>query len=220
MSIIELIIFDCDGVLVDSEPIVNQVFLEELNKVGIPISLDELFKNYVGRSLDQCLQLIHLRYGILLGNDFLKQYNALRDLALESRIKAIDGVDRLISQLRLPHCVASNSDASKVKRMLELTGLLHYFEDKIFSAADMGKPKPAPDIYLKAASHFGVKPEACLVIEDTVTGVSAGVAAGMTVFGYAAITSKSQLLNAGAEKVFDSMSDIQTTVNIYQMKKG
>jgi HAD superfamily hydrolase (TIGR01509 family) len=211
-SAIKFIIFDCDGVLVDSEPISNRVFCEALNKAGVAISLSELFESYVGLSLEQGLALINHKYGVLLGPDFLSDYKAARDAALASEIKAIAGVEALIRQLTLPYCVASNSEASKVEKMLGLTGLLAYFSGRIFSAADFGKPKPAPDIYLKIAAEFGVAPAACLVIEDTVTGVSAGVAAGMQVIGYSATTSEQALTAAGAVQVFKAMSDIQKAI--------
>jgi HAD superfamily hydrolase (TIGR01509 family) len=209
---IAFIIFDCDGVLVDSEPISNRVFCEALNKAGVGISLSELFASYVGLSLEQGLNRISQNYGVLLGSDFLVDYKVARDAALVAEIKPIAGVEAFISQLTLPYCVASNSEASKVEKMLGLTGLLAYFAGRIFSAADFGKPKPAPDIYLKIAAEFGVAPAACLVIEDTVTGVSAGVAAGMQVIGYSATTSEQALTAAGAVQVFKTMSDIQKAI--------
>lgn len=209
---IELIIFDCDGVLVDSEPISNRVFMESLNQAGVLITLSELFENYVGLSLAQGLALINQKYDVLLGDDFLIDYRVARDIALAAEIKAIAGVENLISQLTLPYCVASNSEASKVEKMLRLTGLLAYFDGRIFSAADLGKPKPAPDVYLKIADEFGVNPAACLVIEDTTTGVRAGVAAGMQVIGYSATTSEQALTAAGAVEVFKAMSEIQKVI--------
>jgi HAD superfamily hydrolase (TIGR01509 family) len=211
-SAIAFIIFDCDGVLVDSEPISNRVFCEALNKAGVAISLSELFASYVGLSLEQGLNRINQNYGVLLGSDFLVGYKVARDAALAAEIKPIAGVEDIISQLTLPYCVASNSEASKVEKMLGLTGLLAYFSGRIFSAADFGKPKPAPDIYLKIAAEFGIAPAACLVIEDTVTGVSAGVAAGMQVIGYSATTSEQALTAAGAVQVFKTMPDIQKAI--------
>jgi HAD superfamily hydrolase (TIGR01509 family) len=211
----ELVIFDCDGVLVDSELIVNQVFLEELNKAGVPIKLNTLLNEFVGHSLDQCLNLIKKKYGFSLGHDFLTRYKVRRDLALESRVKAIEGVENLIQKLKLPYCVASNSEASKVRKMLTLTGLIGYFDGKIFSAADMGKPKPAPDVYLQVASEFSIKSRVCLVIEDTPTGVRAGVAAGMKVFGYSALTPEKSLIEAGASQIFHSMTELQQVMSTY-----
>jgi HAD superfamily hydrolase (TIGR01509 family) len=209
---IAFVIFDCDGVLVDSEPIANRVFMEALNRAGVTITLRELFANYVGLSLEQGLARINQNYGVLLGNDFLADYKVARDAALAAEIKSIAGVEDVISQLSLPYCVASNSEASKVEKMLSLTGLLAYFEGRIFSAADLGKPKPAPDVYLKIAAQFGVNPADCLVIEDTTTGVRAGVAAGMTVIGYSATTSAEALTEAGAFQVFKTMPEIQQSI--------
>ncbi|MFD1121433.1 HAD family hydrolase [Methylophilus flavus] len=209
---IEFIIFDCDGVLVDSEPISNRVFCEALNKAGVAITLAELFEHYVGLSLEQGLAIINQKYGVLLGPDFLTEYKTARDAALALEIKAITGVEALIRHLTLPFCVASNSEAGKVEKMLGLTGLLPYFAGRIFSAADLGKPKPAPDIYLKIAAEFDVNPAACLVIEDTATGVRAGAAAGMQVIGYSATTSEQALIAAGAVQVFKAMSEIQKVI--------
>lgn len=209
---IPFVIFDCDGVLVDSEPIANRVFMEALNRAGVAITLSELFANYVGLSLEQGLARINQNYGVLLGDDFLADYKVARDAALAAEIKPIAGVADVISQLSLPYCVASNSEASKVQKMLSLTGLLAYFEGRIFSAADLGKPKPAPDVYLKIAAQFGVNPASCLVIEDTTTGVRAGVAAGMKVIGYSATTSAQALTEAGAFQVFKTMPEIQQSI--------
>ncbi|MGP1718025.1 MAG: HAD family hydrolase [Methylophilus sp.] len=209
---IAFVIFDCDGVLVDSEPISNRVFMEALNQAGVPITLSELFERYVGLSLEQGLTRINQKYGVLLGNDFLANYKVARDAALAAEIKVIAGVEDVIRQLTLPYCVASNSEASKVEKMLSLTGLLSYFKGRIFSAADLGKPKPAPDVYLKIAAQFGVNPADCLVIEDTTTGISAGVAAGMKVIGYSATTSAQALAAAGAFQVFKTMSEIQELI--------
>lgn len=219
MQTIKLIIFDCDGVLVDSERIVNLVFADLLNKAGVPITLSHLFETFMGHSLEQCLTMIHQQYGVALDADFVTDYKVQRDLALVQHVKAVEGVEQCIRQLTLPFCVASNSDAQKIHRMLTLTGLIDHFAGKIFSAADMAKPKPAPDVYLKAAAKFGVSPAHCLVIEDTPTGVKAAVAAGMPVFGYAALTPGQVLQQAGANSVFFSMTAIQQAISDLSIKE-
>jgi HAD superfamily hydrolase (TIGR01509 family) len=218
MQDIALIIFDCDGVLVDSELIANRIFQAELNNAGVPITLDHLLETYMGHSLKHCLELICQQYGIALGSDFLATYQEKRDAAL-MQVKAVDGVDTLIRHLSLPFCVASNSASSKIHNMLTYAGLIDYFEDNIFSASDVAKPKPAPDVYLKAAASFGVSPAHCLVIEDTPIGVQAAVAAGMQVFGYAAFTPAHVLLKAGASKVFFSMTGLQTAIHHLLIKE-
>ncbi|WP_047516546.1 HAD family phosphatase [Methylophilus sp. Q8] len=219
MQAVELIIFDCDGVLVDSELIVNRVFLEALNRAGVPITLNHLLERFVGHSLEQCLTMVHDQYGVALGSNFVAEYKVKRDLALAQQVRAVDGVEALINQLTIPFCVASNSEAQKVHTMLTLTGLIGYFAGKILSATDMSKPKPAPDVYLKAAAMFGVSPAHCLVIEDTPTGVKAAVAAGMPVFGYAALTPQRILLQAGAARTFFSMTEIQQTISDLLIKE-
>lgn len=201
----ELVIFDCDGVLVDSEKITNQVFVDVLNEDAIPARMEDMARHFVGRSLDQCMKMIAGVYGREPRQDFLARYRPRRDAALRQHLKPVEGIREVLQQLQLPHCVASNSRAEKIHEMLEITGLSAYFDGQVFSAADMGKPKPAPDVYLQAAADMGHLPSACLVIEDTDVGVTAAVAAGMQVYAYTGTMSANRLLEAGAAQVFDSM---------------
>jgi beta-phosphoglucomutase-like phosphatase (HAD superfamily) len=127
---------------------------------------------------------------------------------LESDLKQILGVEEVIRNLQTPFCVASNSRTEKVQAMLKITNLFDYFNGKIFTTSQVKHPKPAPDIYLFAASAFNIEPSNCLVIEDTSVGVTAAKAAGMTVFGYAAQTSTTRLLLAGAHSIFSDMRDL------------
>ena len=124
---------------------------------------------------------------------------------LESELQPISGVEKVIRNLQMPFCVASNSRTEKVRAMLKITGLFDYFNGKIFTASQVKHPKPAPDIYLYAARAFNIAPSDCLVIEDTSVGVTAAKVAGMTVLGYAAQTSATRLLEAGAHDVFADM---------------
>ncbi|MGY1487799.1 HAD family hydrolase [Methylobacillus pratensis] len=205
MPAYELVVFDCDGVLVDSEKITNQIFVDVLNEEGIPARIEEMARHFVGHSLEQCMDIIARIYGRRPGADFLARYRPRRDAALRNGLQPIAGVEQVLRQLQLPHCVASNSSAAKVHEMLDITGLLPYFNDRIFSAADLGRPKPAPDVYLKAAESQGVKPSACLVIEDTDVGVAAAVAADMRVCAYTGTMAADRLLEAGAERTVDDM---------------
>lgn len=208
MPVYALVIFDCDGVLVDSERITNQVFVDVLNEEGIPASLEDMARYFVGYSLDQCISVIRKIYGREPRADFLQRYRPRRDSVLRAELQAVAGVREVLQQLALPCCVASNSSAAKVREMLVLTDLVMYFNDRIFSAADLGQPKPAPDVYLHAAASFGCSPSACLVIEDTEVGVRSASAAGMRVYGYTGTMDGSRLLKAGAELVFDNMRQL------------
>ncbi len=209
----ELIIFDCDGVLVDSERITNQVFVDALNEAGVPVGLTDMFEHFVGYSLQQCLTIVSERYGCRLDDEFIDAYKVRRDAALKQSLKAVTGVVDVLDQIRLPYCVASNSEYSKIREMLTITGLLERFDGRIYSAIDLGKSKPAPDIYLYAASQQGFLPDVCLVIEDTHIGVTAAFSAGMTVYGYAALTPASRLLEVGAHRVFHSMPELAGMIN-------
>lgn len=208
MKPFELIIFDCDGVLVDSERITNTVFCSMLNDLGLALSLADMFEHFVGLSMPQCLELITEMLGRKPPEDFVPNYRRRTESALRAEIKPIAGVAEVLRDLRVPHCVASSGDHEKIRLTLGATGLLKRFEDRIFSVVDVEKPKPAPDVFLHAARTLGVAPAACAVIEDTPTGVRAGLAAGMRVFGFSANTPEHRLRQAGAHTVFSDMRDL------------
>ena len=203
-----LVIFDCDGVLVDSESITCRVFTRMLNELGIPVTEDEVFEQFVGKSMAQCLQMITALRGREVPSDFVGQYHLRITAALQAELKAVAGIEAALDGIRTRYCVASNGSHEKMQATLGLAGLLPRFKDKLFSVADVARGKPYPDIYLYAADKSGVAPAACAVIEDTSTGVTAGVAAGMTVFGYCAHTPAQRLLEAGAHYTFDRMSEL------------
>lgn len=204
----ELVIFDCDGVLVDSEAITNRVFGEMLNELGINVTLDDMFELFVGYSMAQCLQIISDRLGKMPPADFVENYYHRARVALEAELTAVPGVAEALDQIGLPYCVASSGAQEKMRMTLGITGLLSRFEGKMFSATEVARGKPAPDVFLHAAEKLGVRPAACLVIEDTPPGVAAGVAAGMTVYGYSAQTPAARLLAAGAHRTFDRMVEL------------
>ncbi len=205
MKKIELIIFDCDGVLVDSEIITNRVFAAMITELGVPVNLDYMFENFVGNSMAQCFVQIEQMIGRPLPESFLAQYHTRSKIALEQELKMVVGIDKVLSTLKIPYCVASNGSHEKMQTTLGITGLLPNFMGKQFSASDVAQGKPAPDLYLQAARAFGVIPSACAVIEDTPTGVRAGIAAGMQVYGYTAFTPEHRLIEAGAHGTFKSM---------------
>jgi len=203
-----LVIFDCDGVLVDSEPITNRIFVSMLNELGIRVTPDEMFERFVGKSMAQCLEIVAGLLGREVPEDFVREYETRTTAALKSDLKPVRGIEAVLQAIQVPYCVASNGSHARMHTTLGTTGLLPRFLGKLFSVADVAKGKPAPDVYLHAARRFGVAPDACAVVEDTPTGVTAGVAAGMNVFGYCALTPARQLVEAGARCTFNRMSDL------------
>jgi HAD superfamily hydrolase (TIGR01509 family) len=203
-----LVVFDCDGVLVDSELITNRVYATMLNELGIPVTLDDMFERFVGRSMTYCWDLVSTMLGRPLPPTLIEDYRVRTAAALELELKAVRGIEETLNALesiRMPYCVASSGTHEKMKTTLGLTGLLPRFEGKIFSVTDVAHPKPAPDVFLLAAAANSVAPSACCVVEDSPTGVAAGVAAGMTVYGYCALTSELRLIEAGAHHTFSDM---------------
>lgn len=208
----QLIIFDCDGVLVDSERITNQVFLEMLGELGLAFTLDDMFDEFVGRSMAHCVEKISGLLGKPPPDDFVKTYRARSKLALEAKLTVVPGIEQALDQITLPYCVASGGDHDKMRMTLGLTGLWPRFAGRLFSVTEVERPKPAPDVFLYAAERCGVRPSACVVVEDSPTGVIAGVAAGMTVLGYAGSTPAHRLRAAGAHRVFDRMAELPRLV--------
>lgn len=212
MKTLKLVIFDCDGVLVDSEPITNRIFLDILQGYGLAIPHDEFVAKYVGSGMSVVKTLLLQHHQFTLPDDFLPAFNALSLKALERDLKAVKHVEQAIDALTVPFCLASNSSPEKVRLMLKKTRLFDRFENKIFTSSLVAAPKPAPDIYLHAAKANGVPPANVLVIEDTHIGVTAAVAAGMNVFGYTGTFPAEKLINAGASHTFSNMQDLTALI--------
>jgi HAD superfamily hydrolase (TIGR01509 family) len=181
----ELVIFDCDGVLVDSEPIANRVFAEQLRAVGLSMSVDDVMARFVGKTRAGCLDLAAKLFGRPLPEGFGQSWDTALFQALACEVRTVKGVSQLLDTLEIPYCVASNSIPERTRVSLKAVGLLPRFEGRIFSASDVPRPKPAPDLFLHAAKAMNATPSRTVVVEDTITGVLAGVAAGMTVLAYA-----------------------------------
>ncbi len=203
-----LIIFDCDGVLVDSEPIIYRIFAETLTEVGFTITYEEVVQQFVGKSLAICLEIIEESYGKPLPANFVERCRERQVIALQQELQPVSGITEILEQITLPKCVASNSSHRHIQLVLKLTGLLHLFDGKLYSADDVERPKPFPDVYLYAAQQMNTNPQHCVVIEDSVPGVQAGYAAGMTVFGYAHHNDDTALAVAGAKIVFNDMQQL------------
>jgi len=210
----ELVIFDCDGVLVDSERITARVFADMLGELGLAVTLQDVFDRFVGKSLDQCLETVSRSLGREVPPEFALEYRTRSGLALHSEVKAVDGIEAVLAAMRVPFCVASNGTHDKMRTTLGATGLLDSFSGKMFGIGDVTRGKPFPDLFLHAAARCGAPPSKCAVIEDTPTGVSAGVAAGMTVYGYSALTPAHRLTEAGAHRTFDRMERLPALLGI------
>jgi HAD superfamily hydrolase (TIGR01509 family) len=216
----DCVIFDCDGVLVDSEPIVHRVLNRVLNELGIDITLEESTKWFLGRAVRDELGNIEARLGKPLPRNFLSEWFVRRDAALIEELEAVPHIRQAVEAIKargMPVCVASGADRVKVKLQLKHTDLIGLFTDDdarehIFSATEVEHSKPAPDVYLLAARTMGVDPARCAVVEDSPTGATAGVAAGMTVFGYTARTDAHALGAAGVQVTFDDMRDLPELV--------
>jgi len=204
----DLVIFDSDGVLVDSEPIANRILNECLEAIGLPLSLEETSRAFQGRTLPVCLQIIEEVLGHPAPEGFLDDLQRRTFAAFREELKPVPGVVEALDRIPWPTCVASSGDLLKTRTTLTLAGLIVRFEGRMFSALDVPRGKPAPDLFLFAAESMGAAPERTAVVEDSPVGIQAARAAGMTPFGYAARTEQASLREAGAAAVFQDMADL------------
>lgn len=184
MSKYKCIIFDCDGVLVDSEPISIQVLVDMANSYGANIDLAYGMKHFKGSYFDACKKNIAQLTNQPIPDSFQEDYKRLSFEAFKKGMKPVEGITQVLDNLKLPFCVASSGPVDKITLNLQLSGLLPYFEDKIFSCYTIQKWKPDPAVFLWAAETMGFKPSECLVIEDSISGVKAAKAGGFHVFGF------------------------------------
>ena len=179
-----LIIFDCDGVLVDSEPLALRVLLEGIAERGIAIEEGLAYERFLGRSLASVIETVQRDFGLALEVDALDRMRDRLYALFRDELRAIDGVAEAIGRLDIPVCVASSSQMERIRLSLEITGLAACFADHIFSATMVANGKPAPDLFLLAASRMRVDPSRCIVIEDSPAGIEAAKCAGMRVFAF------------------------------------
>ena len=216
----EAVLFDCDGVLVDSEPITNGVLRDMLEERGWKLSADECMRIFVGKAVKDEVALIEARTGQLVTEDWMVQFRERRNVGLMRDVKpirhAVQAAATIHKLFEGRIACASGADRFKVELQLEKCGLMPYFTGRIFSGHELPRSKPAPDVYLAAAAALGVDPRRCAVVEDTVTGVTAGVAAGATVFGYsppeAGHDAPAVLRQAGAVTIFTDMAELTALV--------
>lgn len=212
----DAILFDCDGVLVDSERITNGVLREMLGAMGWKMTEEECMKHFVGHLVQDQGELIFKNTGQHIDDAWIEGFRLRRNLALHESLTAIAHIDAALSDITQHYgkkiACASGADRQKVMLQLNKTGLLHFFEGRIFSGVEMPKSKPAPDVYLAAAAALGVDPRRCAVIEDSTTGATAGVAAGCTVYAYCpdeiSHSGAQAMRDVGAGHVFISMADL------------
>lgn len=204
----ELVIFDCDGVLVDSERIYCRVDREVFATLGAEFTEAEIVDRFVGSSSEMLTSILEERLGRLLEPDWHQAYKHLYDTALDAELTAVEGVTDVLDRLEVPFCLASNGSHRSIRRNLTRVGLLDRFEGRIFSARDVARGKPAPDLFLHAAASMGVAPERCAVVEDSPYGVQAARAAGMRAFGYCGGLTRADRLRGAGTVVFDDMREL------------
>ncbi|MFD5101023.1 HAD family hydrolase [Streptomyces albidochromogenes] len=206
----DLIIFDNDGVLVDSEPISNTILAGYLSELGHPTTYEDSLRDYMGSAVHRIHDLVLERSGQRLPEDFDKTLHARIFAAFEQELKPVAGAEDLLGRLvadGVSYCLASSGSHERIRVGHLVTGLDEWFEDSwIFSSQDVGRGKPAPDLFLHAAEQMGVPPERCVVVEDSPLGVEAARAAGMDVYGFTAMTPADRL--SGAKGCFSDLSEL------------
>jgi HAD superfamily hydrolase (TIGR01509 family) len=185
MSAPDLVIFDCDGVLIDSEIIACRADAACFAEIGLPVTLEDIRERYVGTSASFMFADVEARFSCKLPEDFAERIRVAIEAAFEAELTAMPGVEAALDALPGRRCVASSSGLDRLRHALSLVGLYDRFAPHIFSATQVQSGKPAPDLFLFAARQMGADADRCLVIEDSIVGVKAAVAAGMRVLGFA-----------------------------------
>ena len=210
----DLVIFDLDGVLVDSEWLMARIWSDCLATHAVGITPETLIRRFVGVTDASMADVIRAESGKTLPPDLLDEIRRDSRTRFQSELEAIDGADAVLRALTVAKCVCSNSGPERIRRSLSVTGLAgHFADDHLFSGTEMPRPKPAPDLHLHASGALGVVPARAVVIEDSVTGVQAAVAAGMTAIGFIGASHAGEgnsegLLEAGAVSICAAMADL------------
>ena len=217
-AMFEAVLFDCDGVLVDSEPITNGVLREVLNEAGWALSQAECMQIFIGKAVRDERARIEAETGQPLTEAWMRAFYARRDARLRAELQPVVGaIDVVMAAHRHAGgriACASGADRPKVVMQIEMAGMSPYFEDRIFSGHDLPRSKPAPDVYLAAAAHVGIAPARCLVIEDTATGVRAGLDAGATVWGYCPAGHGRAFEGLPVARVFRHMDELAAALTV------
>lgn len=211
-----LVIFDCDGVLVDSETIANRVMAETITAAGIPITCEECLSRFVGGTLERVIDTVEQWLGRPLPPGWKEDFEARRNEAFRRELKPVPGAKAAVAAIRgsgMAICVASSGSLEKMNLTLGLTGLKNLFGDALFSSTMVAHGKPAPDLFLYAAERMGQAPENCVVVEDSLPGVTAAVSAGMRVLAYSAAGDATALAAAGGV-AFEDMAALPTLLGL------
>jgi len=212
----DLVIFDCDGVLVDSEVLSCECLVEVLHDYGVSITIQEVFERFLGRSSAALEAYFVAEKGEALLGDFRRRANQRLLETFRRSLQLMPGVTNLLADLGLPFCLATSSDPERIAVTLSVSGLDQFFARRVFTASMVKHGKPAPDLFLLAARTMGAEPRRTLVIEDSVNGVLAGKSAGMTVWGftggshYATWDGNRLLAGAGADHIFNALADLKS----------
>ncbi|MFD9171283.1 HAD family hydrolase [Streptomyces diastaticus] len=210
----DLVVFDNDGVLVDSEPLSNTILAGYLTELGHPTSYEDSLRDYIGGAVHRVHDLVLERSGRRLPATFDEEFHRRVFEAFRQELEPVPGVVDVLGALRaagVPYCVASSGSHERIRVGHRRTGMHAWFpEEHVFSADDVGRGKPAPDLFLRAAERMGVAPERCAVVEDSPLGVEAARAAGMDVYGFTATTPAERL--AGADELFAAMAELPRLV--------
>ena len=212
---VELVIFDCDGVLIDSERLAVKVDVQVLRELGWPLSETEVIERFVGRSDRDTQAAIEAHLGRKMPDGWAEQVAGRYRQAFDAELSPVVGVLEALDRIALPTCVASSGTHDHLRHTLRLTGLYDRFAGRIFSADDVAAGKPAPDLFLHAAEQMGAAPAGCVVIEDSRPGVEAARSAGMRVLAFGGGLSPPELLAGPDTLVFDDMRDLPTLLDGY-----
>ena len=211
-----MIIFDCDGVLVDTELVSNRIFAEMLTEAGYPVTTEEAIRQFKGGRIRTIVPQLDADHNLGLPDDWLEQFYARQFEALGIETKAIPGIEDVLDRLDakgVPFCVASQAQIAKMRITLGVSGLWSRFEGRIFSADMVERPKPYPDLFLHAAKTMGWDPEKVTVVEDSTTGIRAAVAAGMRAVGFDEYGDGSELAAVGAHETTSSMEEVWAIID-------
>ena len=208
----DLVIFDCDGVLVETEPLATQLFVQMFAEYGFQLSYEECLRKFAGAVISKRLEVTAQALNWTPPADFLSIFDQRIIPLTERELKTVPDIHALIESLSVPICVASNGSRDEITLRLKLAHLTQRFGSAIFSGVEVPHPKPAPDVFLAAAKAFNISPARCIVIEDSTLGVTAAVRAGMKVYGHAAVTSSEALREAGAIP-FANMLELKTLLH-------
>ena len=218
------IIFDFDGVLADSEVLSNTVIADVVTELGVPTTVDDAYRTFMGKRLVEVIETIEAVTGRKLPPDFTDAYQLRTFDAFRAHLKSVDGAREFLEKFLgiwrdVPRCIASSSSPERLALSLEVLDMTSLFEGRVFSASDVARGKPHPDIFLHAAEQLGIDPRDCIVIEDSVGGVTAGRAAGATVIGLTAASHiqpghDARLRQAGAGHVVASFAELDRVIRL------